>query len=145
MRTKLFWSHAGLCMQIYWLINEHICDKKKILVVWYRNNASITLNAIIAIQFSYHTCNVILRILQHTKSVNNSEVLCQPAGPRRTNNVILTSKRSRFDVAIALSLCRVTVGQAYMARFNFVFLDNRALQGHTIGMSKRLMCNFRLY
>ena len=39
-----------------------------------------------------------IEVLQQIKSVNYSTVLCQPADPRRKNNVIMTSKQSRFDV-----------------------------------------------
>ena len=46
----------------------------------------------------------------------------QPADTRRKSNDMMTSKRSRFDVAIMLLLRRVPVGQAYMAKLNFLFL-----------------------
>ena len=44
--------------------------------------------------------------------------------PRRKNNVIMTSKRSCFDIAIMSLLRSVPIGQAYMARPNFLFYAN---------------------
>ena len=94
-------------MQIYWLINEHNCEKKNVVVVC--DNCH-------SIFWSYMQCDL------ENIATNQVRQLFTGAHsasrPMTQNNVIMTSKRSRSDVAITLLLHRVPVRQAYMASLN---------------------------